>query len=605
MMKISIKREQNQTGLSFAERENQRSTAEGKVKFRPQVKQAKLWVLVAILNICGTAAFASCTANDDNPSGQAVESRYIPQAPDYSDPTMWITADGDADGTGADVFYVVSTWEDDWTTADGKVCHYADVWNPEHRAHMADLEMKKVAAYMSPGNRFFAPFYRHTTIQAFMTNSEDTVYQRTRLSMDDVRTAFDLFQAQRDQSRPLIIAGFSQGGLAVVELLKHIDDETYSQLAAAYVLGYKVTKADMAACSHIRPAEGETDAGVTICYNTVKDVKYVLPLIAGSDICINPVNWRTDATPATLHDTITITVSPEHHVLVATNYSASEYPPFRGFLNVGDIHSCEPWLYSECLAKNIKVRAKEWRKIHQPTVTLIQERGKLLVGTTGDYRPLSYREADGNYWGFGIEMAKKIAERIGVGIDYVQTSWPTLTADVQAEPQTFDLAIGGITITDTRKETMLMSDGYLANGKTILCRATDADRYQSLADIDKPEVRVMVNPGGLNEKFANENLTHATIIVYQKNEEIPNQVAEGNADVMITEITEAPWYVQNDPRLAAPLLNAPFTHGEIGVLMRKGQDDLLTLVNAVIAQMKTDGSLRQLHEKYGLVYGYE
>ena len=568
------------------------------------MRLTKLWILAAILTIYGTVAFASCTANDDNPSGQKVESQYVPVAPDYSDPTMWVTADGDADGTGADVFYVVSTWEDDWTTADGKVCHYADVWNPEHRAHMADLEMKKVAAYMSPGNRFFAPFYRHTTIQAFMTNSEDTVYQRTRLSMDDVCKAFDLFQSQRDQSRPLIIAGFSQGGLAVVELLKHIDDETYSQLAAAYVLGYKVTKADMAACNHIRPAEGETDTGVTICYNTVKDVKYVLPLIAGSDICINPVNWRTDATPATLHDTITITVSPEHHVLVATNYSASEYPPFRGFLNVGDIHSCEPWLYSECLQRNIKVRAKEWRKIHQPTVTRIQERGTLLVGTTGDYRPLSYREADGNYWGFGIEMAGKIAERIGVGIAFVQTSWPTLTADVLAEPQTFDLAIGGITITDTRRETMLMSNGYLTNGKTILCRSSEADRYQSLADIDKPEVRVMVNPGGLNEKFANENLPHATIIVWQKNEEIPNQVAEGHADVMITEITEAPWYVQNDPRLAAPLLNAPFTHGEIGVLMRKGQDDLLALVNAVIAQMKADGTLRKLHEKYGLVYGY-
>ena len=240
----------------------------------------------------------------------------------------------------------------------------------------------------------------------------------------------------------------------------------------------------------------------------------------------------------------------------------------------------------------------------QPTIQRITERDKLLVGTTGDYRPLSYRETDGNYWGFGIEMAQKIAERIGVGIDFVQTSWPTLTADVLTEPQTFDLAIGGITITDTRKKTMLMSDGYLCNGKTILCRSSEVDRYQSLADLDKPEVRVMVNPGGLNEKFANENLPHATIIVYQKNEEIPNQVAEGNADVMITEITEAPWYVHNDPRLAAPLLNAPFTHGEIGVLMRKGQDDLLTLVNSVIAQMKTDGSLRQLHEKYGLVYGY-
>lgn len=243
-------------------------------------------------------------------------------------------------------------------------------------------------------------------------------------------------------------------------------------------------------------------------------------------------------------------------------------------------------------------------EIQQPTIQRITERGKLLVGTTGDYRPLSYREADGNYWGFGIEMAEKIAERIGVGIEYVQTSWLTLTADVLTEPQTFDLAIGGITITDTRKETMLMSDGYLANGKTILCRSSEADHYQSLADIDKPEVRVMVNPGGLNEKFANENLTHATIIVYQKNEEIPNQVAEGHADVMITEITEAPWYVQNDPRLAAPLLNAPFTHGEIGVLMRKGQDDLLQVVNNTIRQMKLDGTLRQLHEKYGLVYAY-
>ena len=238
-------------------------------------------------------------------------------------------------------------------------------------------------------------------------------------------------------------------------------------------------------------------------------------------------------------------------------------------------------------------------------VAEIVERGKLLVGTTGDYRPLSYEEADGTYWGFGIEMAGKMAERLGVNIEFVHTSWPTLTADVLAEPQTFDFAIGGITITDARKETMMMSDGYLANGKTILCRADEADRYQSLADIDRPEVRVMVNPGGLNEKFAIENLTHATVIVHQKNEEIPSQVAEGKADVMITEITEAPWYVQNNPRLAAPLIHTPFTHGQIGVLMRKGQDDLLALVNSVIAQMKADGTLRRLHEKYGLVYAYE
>ena len=241
----------------------------------------------------------------------------------------------------------------------------------------------------------------------------------------------------------------------------------------------------------------------------------------------------------------------------------------------------------------------------RPTIERIERRGKILIGTTGDYRPLSFCEPEtGEYWGFGIEMAREMAAELGVGIEFVKTSWPTLTADVLAEPQTYDLAIGGITITAARRETMLMSDGYLANGKTILCRKSEADRFQSLADLDKPEVRVMVNPGGLNEKFANENLTHATIIVYQKNEEIPTLVAEGKADVMITEITEAPYYVQADVRLAAPLLNEPFTHGEIGVLMRKGQDDLLLMVNNLIRKMKSDGSLRRLHEKYGLVYDY-
>ncbi len=241
----------------------------------------------------------------------------------------------------------------------------------------------------------------------------------------------------------------------------------------------------------------------------------------------------------------------------------------------------------------------------RPTVEHIEQRGVLIVGTTGDYRPLTFCEpATGEYWAFGIELAEAIAARMDVDVQFVHTSWPTLTADVQAEPQLFDMAMGGITITEARCATMLMSEGYLANGKTILCRTEDSSRFRSLEDIDRPEVRVMVNPGGLNEQFARQHLTHATLIVHPNNEEIPSLIAQGEADVMITEITEAPYYVQTDTRLAAPLLDTPFTHGEIGVLMRKGQDDLLQLVNSIIRQMKADGTLRQLTEKYGLIYVY-
>ena len=54
-------------------------------------------------------------------------------------------------------------------------------------------------------------------------------------------------------------------------------------------------------------------------------------------------------------------------------------------------------------------------------VAEIVQRGTLFVGTTGDYRPLSFCEPDGTYWGFGIEVANEIAKSLGVGVQFVKT----------------------------------------------------------------------------------------------------------------------------------------------------------------------------------------
>ena len=231
------------------------------------------------------------------------------------------------------------------------------------------------------------------------------------------------------------------------------------------------------------------------------------------------------------------------------------------------------------------------------TLDKIRENGILRVGSAGDYLPMSYLDPDtGEYIGFDAELAEDLAESLGVGVEYVKTSWPTLMEDTLAGK--FDLAICGITVTDARKEQALMSDGYLENGKTVLCRAEDADKYTSLAAINKPEVRVMENPGGLNEKFARENLPDATLIIHDVNQEIPGLVASGEADVMITEIMEAGYYTGQDERLAAPLIHEPFTNGELGVLMPKGSEELLAYVNEFLAEEKKTGRLDELAEKY-------
>ena len=233
-------------------------------------------------------------------------------------------------------------------------------------------------------------------------------------------------------------------------------------------------------------------------------------------------------------------------------------------------------------------------------LTEIRERGVLRVGTAGDYQPMSYLDPEtGTYIGFDAELAEDLAAALGVTVEYVKTSWPTLMEDTLAGQ--FDLAVCGITITEARKEQALMSDGYLVNGKTILCRAEDAEKYRSLEAVNKPEVRVMENPGGLNEKFARENLPEATLIIHDVNQEIPGLVATGEADVMITEIMEAGFYVRKDPRLAAPLIHEPFTNGELGFLMQKGNEPLLKFVNAFLVQEKESGRLDELAEKY--IYG--
>lgn len=227
----------------------------------------------------------------------------------------------------------------------------------------------------------------------------------------------------------------------------------------------------------------------------------------------------------------------------------------------------------------------------------IKSSGTLLVGTTGDYKPMSYLNKEtGRYEGFDAEMAASLAKKLGVKLEYVPTTWKTLKADTMSGK--FDVAMCGITVTDERKNDMAMSDPYLTFGKTILVTKTKAGQFKSLADVNKPSVRVMYNPGGTNEKFAKESTPKAQLIMHEQNAEIPGLVGEGKADVMITETMEASRYVKENPKVAAPLVDKPFTENHFGVLMKKGEPDLLKAVNDWMAGIKADGTMTRWENEY-------
>ena len=227
----------------------------------------------------------------------------------------------------------------------------------------------------------------------------------------------------------------------------------------------------------------------------------------------------------------------------------------------------------------------------------IAQRGELLVGTTGDYKPMSYLDkTTGSYEGFDTEAATLLAQALNVKVRFVPTTWSKLTQDTLDDK--FDIAMCGITRTFAREKVVNLSKGYLVFGKTILVRKADAGKYKTLADLNKPAVRVMVNPGGTNEKFAKANLPKATLIVHPQNAEIPGLVAAGKADVMITETMEARRYVRDNAKLAAPLVNAPFTKNDFGIMMKKGDQDFLNFVNLWMEEVQFNGTLGQLEAKY-------
>ena len=568
--------------------------------------------------------FAQIYAEGIRPAAEQFREPALPEAPapaaeeaaplrtDYSLPENWAYF-AEGDDKPADVFLICPTVdmrdENNMSLADEKT----------KASFLGALNMER--GIYEGSARLYAPYYRQAAMKAYSLDAEE---QEACLEMayGDVSAAFSWYLEHENQGRPIVLAGFSQGADMCYRLLAEYfgDERLYEQLVAVYAIGWPCTEELCERYPQIRPAAGEADTGVVIsfdCEAPELEETFIIPRGTRA-LSINPLNWRTDAVPAEPDENpgacftdysgaiqteeaglCGCYIDETRGALKVTGVSSEAYPALISLLPEGAYHIYDYQFFFRALEQNVKTRTEAFTAAG--ALDAIRASGVLRVGTAGDYQPMSYRDPDsGLYVGFDAELAEDLAAALGVELAYVESSWPTLMEDTLGGK--FDLAICGITITAARQEQALMSVGYLGNGKTVLCRAEDAEKYSSLEAINKPEVRVMENPGGLNEAFAREHLPNATLIIHDVNQEIPGLIAAGEADVMITEIMEAGYYVGQDSRLAAPLIHEPFTHGELGVLMPKGSGDLLAYVNAFLEDERASGRLDELAEEY--IYRY-
>jgi cyclohexadienyl dehydratase len=194
----------------------------------------------------------------------------------------------------------------------------------------------------------------------------------------------------------------------------------------------------------------------------------------------------------------------------------------------------------------------------------------LTVGTTGDYRPLTWFDPEsGRYVGRAIDLVEAFAAAAGYEVTFVRTTWPTMMDDLVAGR--FRMAVGGISQTAERAKRALLSDPVATGGKVALVRAADKDKYGSLDAINRPGTRVVENRGGTNERFARAETDKAHVIIVPDNALPFEYLEEGKADVMFTDSIEAVYQARHDHGLSAVHPDAPYTHADKVFLFRKDE----------------------------------
>lgn len=224
----------------------------------------------------------------------------------------------------------------------------------------------------------------------------------------------------------------------------------------------------------------------------------------------------------------------------------------------------------------------------------VKAAGKLVIGIEGTYPPFTYHNDDGSLAGLDVGLGTALAEKLGVEVEFQEAAWDSLLIGIDSGR--FDTVINSVSITDERAEKYDFSDPYYYEARRVVVRADD-DSIQA--------------PEDLNGKKIATNATNAFLPWYEEqgaeivgidtSAEAIDLVLSGRADFLGTNVPVLNAYLDEHPDAKDKLKEAfviPNSEDVIAIPVRKGETEFLDAINAALAELRADGTLKAISEKY-------
>jgi polar amino acid transport system substrate-binding protein len=238
-------------------------------------------------------------------------------------------------------------------------------------------------------------------------------------------------------------------------------------------------------------------------------------------------------------------------------------------------------------------RAQDQEVAASSVIEAIKQRGTLQVGLS-TFVPWSMHSKDGELIGFEIDVATKLAEDMGVEVEFVATAWDGIIPALIAGK--FDVIISGMTVTPERNLTVNFTDAYAHSGMRLIANKKHEGKLSTMADFDSPDVTFSLRRGSTPVAYAKEVFPNANLLLFDDDGASIQEVVNDNSDATLGyEPNPSSWLLDYPDQIYLPfddLLNA----GSEAFALRKGDPDALNFFNNWIALRWQDGFLQERND---------